>query len=172
MSISKDESIVTQVSAKIAADLTNKNLPLGERLAEYSELFDGVQDLLFRKHGFTTTMLAIAEAFPNSTAVPADAGQGYAGDPYSQPFGDADRNQQGGQSSQGYHPQPANATFGVRIKGDQYGPIPEWLFTAAQEAGVTEVYDNRNQLAENGKRPWFRSTQGGRDAAAFWPPKS
>jgi hypothetical protein len=182
VSINKDESIVTQVAAKIASELTDKNLPVGERLAEYSTLFDGVQDLLFSKHGFTATMQAIAQAFPNSTAVPADAGQGYAGDAYSQPFGDADRTIQGGQQTtyaqagqvqQQYAPQPvANATMGIRIKGDQFGPIPNWLFEDAAKVGVTEVYDNRGSLGENPRRPWFKSTSGGQDAPAFWPPKN
>ena len=59
---------------------------------------------------------------------------------------------------------------GVYVKGIQHGPLPEWLIFAAFEAGVSDVYDNRDQVAGT-KRPWFKATTGGKDAKAFWPPK-
>jgi hypothetical protein len=57
---------------------------------------------------------------------------------------------------------------GVSIKGDQWGPIPDWLVLEAAQSGVTQVWDNRNQLAANPKRPWFKDVNGDK---AFWAPK-
>jgi hypothetical protein len=57
---------------------------------------------------------------------------------------------------------------GVTIKGDQWGPIPDWLVLEAAQAGVTQVWDNRNQLSQNPKRPWFKDANGDK---AFWAPK-
>ena len=57
---------------------------------------------------------------------------------------------------------------GVSIKGDQWGPIPDWLVVEAAQAGVSQVWDNRNQLAANPKRPWFKDVNGDK---AFWAPK-
>ncbi len=57
---------------------------------------------------------------------------------------------------------------GVTIKGDQWGPIPDWLVLEAAQAGVTQVWDNRNGLAANPKRPWFKDVNGDK---AFWAPK-
>jgi hypothetical protein len=57
---------------------------------------------------------------------------------------------------------------GVTIKGDQWGPIPDWLVLEAAQAGVIQVWDNRNQLAANPKRPWFKDVNGDK---AFWAPK-
>ena len=59
---------------------------------------------------------------------------------------------------------------GVTVKGKQHGPLPDWLALEAFQAGVTEVYDNRDQVAGT-KRPWFKATEGGKDAKAFWPPR-
>ena len=59
---------------------------------------------------------------------------------------------------------------GVSVKGNQFGELPDWLFLDAFQAGVTEVYDNRDQVAGT-NRPWFKATTGGKDAKAFWPPR-
>ena len=59
---------------------------------------------------------------------------------------------------------------GVTVRGTQHGPLPDWLVLDAFQAGVSEVYDNRDQVAGT-KRPWFKATTGGKDAKAFWPPK-
>lgn len=63
----------------------------------------------------------------------------------------------------------SNGMFTLSIKGEQHGPIPDWAVAKAAENGVTEVWDNRNKLAENPKYPWFKST--GSDKTPFWPPK-
>ena len=60
---------------------------------------------------------------------------------------------------------------GVKIKGIQHGPIPDWLVLEAFQAGVTEVYDNRADVLDNPKRPWFKATTGGKEAKAFWAPR-
>jgi hypothetical protein len=67
-------------------------------------------------------------------------------------------------------PSPMAEANGVRVRGNQFGELPDWLVLDAFQAGVTEVYDNRDQVAGT-KRPWFKATTGGKDAKAFWPPK-
>jgi hypothetical protein len=59
---------------------------------------------------------------------------------------------------------------GIKVRGTQHGALPDWLVLDAFQAGVSEVYDNRDQVAGT-KRPWFKATTGGKDAKAFWPPK-
>jgi hypothetical protein len=59
--------------------------------------------------------------------------------------------------------------FQVSVKGQQHGPIPAWLHEEARAAGISEVWDNRDRLQENNKRPWFRATSGDK---AFWPPRN
>jgi hypothetical protein len=56
---------------------------------------------------------------------------------------------------------------GVTIKGNQYGDIPDWLVLEAFQAGVTQVWDNRDKVAGT-KRPWFKDVNGDK---AFWPPR-
>lgn len=56
---------------------------------------------------------------------------------------------------------------GVSIKGNQYGDIPDWLVLEAFQAGVTQVWDNRDKVAGT-KRPWFKDVNGDK---AFWPPR-
>jgi hypothetical protein len=56
---------------------------------------------------------------------------------------------------------------GVSVKGNQYGDIPDWLVLEAFQAGVTQVWDNRDKVAGT-KRPWFKDVNGDK---AFWPPR-
>lgn len=56
---------------------------------------------------------------------------------------------------------------GVTVKGNQYGDIPDWLVLEAVQAGVTQVWDNRDKVAGT-KRPWFKDVNGDK---AFWPPR-
>jgi hypothetical protein len=56
----------------------------------------------------------------------------------------------------------------VRVKGKQHGDIPAWLSAECAKKGVTEVWDNRDGLTVNPKRPWFKSTTSN---DAFWAPK-
>jgi hypothetical protein len=68
------------------------------------------------------------------------------------------------------HPDSMASANGVTVRGNQFGELPDWLVLEAVQAGVTEVYDNRDQVAGT-KRPWFKATTGGKDAKAFWPPR-
>lgn len=58
---------------------------------------------------------------------------------------------------------------GVQIKGKVHGDMPAWLITAASAKGVSSVWDERDKLSQNPKRPWFRSTEN--KDVCFWPPK-
>lgn len=139
--VSKDQSIVIQVAAKIAAELTPKTDDVNANIVAFSQAFDATRELILGVHGFnesTTTTQAtpqqevamVQSAFPNAT--------------------------------------PSGAGFSVRIKGKQHGPIPEWLPAMCQAKGVTEVWDNRDGLSVNPKRPWFKSTT---SEDAFWAPR-
>jgi hypothetical protein len=68
------------------------------------------------------------------------------------------------------HPDSLASANGVTVKGSQFGELPDWLVLEAVQAGVSTVWDNRDQVAGT-KRPWFKATEGGKDAKAFWPPK-
>jgi hypothetical protein len=62
-----------------------------------------------------------------------------------------------------------NTSAGVSVKGQQHGPLPEWLIKACKRDGVTLVYDNRDGLAANPKRPSFKAVDAEK---AYWPPRS
>jgi hypothetical protein len=128
----KDKSIIKQVAAKIAADLTiNK-----ASIAEFADNLDAVTELLmdsiYGGAGASTTTsdeANIVRAFPTAT----------------------------------------EQEFSVKVRNDQQGPLPSWLISACRRAGVTEVYDNRADLAANPKRPWFKAVND--KEKAYWPPK-
>jgi hypothetical protein len=56
---------------------------------------------------------------------------------------------------------------GISVKGNQFGPLPDWLVLEAAQAGVSQVWDNRDKVAGT-KRPWFKDVNGDK---AFWPPR-
>ena len=66
---------------------------------------------------------------------------------------------------------PKPQSSGLRVIGKQHGDLPDWIFKDAADAGVTKIFDNRDGLEENPKRPWFKDADGGRNGKAFWPPK-
>lgn len=156
----KDRSIATQVAFKgaidlaVAIDLDLAN-PAGQ--AQFEESFSYLTESLFK--AITSQLSAVEQMaqviqgqFPGSQVV-----SGPAADQYAQPS----------------YTQPGPPQFTLTVKGDQHGPLPDWLFEQAASKGVTEVYDNRLDAMQNPdkKRPWFRATTGGRDAPAFWPPR-
>jgi hypothetical protein len=158
MAISKDESIITQVAAKIAADLTPDSPDVNARISDWSIAFDAVRDALFDAHsimvqsGPSAAAVIINDVFPNT-------------EPVAQP-----------QFQPQYSPAPqAPTNMTVQVKGTQHGPLPDWLASAAAKAGVTSVWDNRDGLAQNPKRPWFKAADGTKDGrgqdVAFWPPR-
>lgn len=142
MSYTKDMSIVAQVAAKIAGDLT---VATNGGVVEWIDNYEAVRDQLFKDHGFTATQA--------THAVLARAQQAYTQSQAEQAI------------TREFNAQPV----GVTVKGDQHGPLPTWFVEAAASAGVTEVWDNRDKLAENAKRPWFKEVGG--NEKPFWPPK-
>ena len=163
--ISKDESIITQVAAKIAAELATSVKPDSIELAtaDWAIAFDIVRDTIFASvngnpvvtsavpnHLPDIAMQQVQDVFPTATMAPA-----------AQP--------QYPQAQQA----PTNMT--VQVKGTQHGELPDWLTAQCAAAGVTQVWDNRDGLAQNPKRPWFKAADGTKNARgddmAFWPPR-
>lgn len=146
--VSKDQSIILQVAGKIAADLTNKHEDINQTITNWSIAFDAVSDALL-----TTMGMNIATA----TQTEAMVVEAFGGTVVTQP-------------APVYAPTQPVATggFQVRIKGQQHGPIPEWLHSECAKVGVTEVWDNRDGLSANPKRPWFKAVSGDK---AFWAPR-
>ena len=144
--VSKDQSIILQVAGKIAADLTNKHEDISQTITDWSIAFDAVSDALLTTMGMTINSSnpeqMVMDAF-GAVAVPV-------------------------QSTPAPVQTPTSGGFQVRIKGQQHGPIPEWLHTECAKVGVTEVWDNRDGLSANPKRPWFKAVQGDK---AFWAPR-
>jgi hypothetical protein len=62
---------------------------------------------------------------------------------------------------------PSAKVDGVTVKGNQFGDLPDWIILEASQAGVTQVWDNRDKVAGT-KRPWFKDVNGDK---AFWPPR-
>lgn len=152
--ISKDQSIIMQVAAKIAADLVNTTT-LPERnvdvvQATFLSHFDVVNEALQRANG----MSLLQEAFPDATVETITATNGDAKPTIQQA------------------PITKAAVTTVRIAGKQHGDLPNWLLAACQKAGVSRVWDNRDQ-AVGTKRPWFKQADAvdGQEPIAFWPPK-
>ena len=136
----KDKAIITQVCAKIAADLTDKTKEVDTRLSEYAVLFSTIKDIVFDEIFGDTS--AAQETTTNNVVQMVQSS-----------FAGSEAVSSGGS---------------VSIKGTTHGPIPEWLIKACKRDGVTEVWDNRDGLAENPKRPSFRATSGEK---SYWPPR-
>lgn len=152
--ITKDQSIIMQVAAKIASELTNTtNLP--DRNADtvqatFLSHFDVVNEALQKANG----MSLLQEAFPEAvvetiTSTNADARP----------------------TIQAAAPIKPSVTT-IKIAGKQHGDLPNWLIAACQKAGVGRVWDNRDQ-AVGTKRPWFKQADAvdGQEPIAFWPPR-
>ena len=136
----KDKAIITQVCAKIAADLTDKTKEMDARLSEYAVLFSTIKDIVFDEIFGDTSA---AQEVPTNNVVQM-VQTSFTGSETVSKVGD------------------------VQIKGTTHGPVPEWLIKACKRDGVTEVWDNRDGLAENPKRPSFRATSGEK---SYWPPR-
>ena len=146
MTISKDQSIIMQVAAKIAADLTHRGPDTDANVVAWVGAYEAVVEVMLNSQGMT---VADSSAPVQQAPIPQTRDEQVltASFPTASPSG-------GG--------------FQVRIKGKQHGPVPEWLAEACLSKGVTEVWDNRDGLAANPKRPWFKATNGN---DAFWPPR-
>lgn len=143
--ISKDQSIVTQVAAKIAAELIIKTEDTSKNISEWLQAFDAVNEALMKAHATEV----IKGAFPSATDVTT-----------ARPTFTATTT--------------TNSNGGVAVAGTQHGDLPSWLLSACAKAGVTKVWDNRD-TAVGTKRPWFKSADGTMsdkgEPVAFWPPK-
>jgi hypothetical protein len=151
MTIDRDSSIVAQVAAKAAVEVSiAKSETLEETLTNFSVAFNYIRNEMFEVIGcqpLAGMTVALEQAFPNShtlTVAQAAAPQRDLA-PVAAPQGT------------------------VRVVGTQHGELPSWLFTAAAQSGTTKVYDNRDGLAQNAKRPWFKDADN--KEVAFWPPR-
>jgi hypothetical protein len=143
MALDRDMSILTQVAFKGAIEVfRDSDLTDPEMQAAFASTFSFLTSALFD---------AVAVAAPIATAAPQPAP---AADPAAlihQAF-----------------PGTTETNAIVTVKGQQHGPLPQWLIEQAAAKGVFEVWDNRNTANAQNKRPWFKATSGD---VAFWPPR-
>jgi hypothetical protein len=132
----KDQAIITQVAAKIAADLTIS----GKSVADFTATFLDIKDVLFD--------VIYGESAPTQTLT-------------SEPAQVA--------AMQQTFPQATQQNFAVAVAGKQHGDLPNWLIDACKKDGITKVYDNRDGLSANPKRPWFKAVDD--KEKAYWPPR-
>jgi hypothetical protein len=144
--MNKDQSIITQVAAKIAADLTPPHDDVNTRIASWLDAFDAVREALFNAHGDSINTSAPQATSTTSTAQMTEQTMIQQAFPTAQPM-----------------------SHEVRVKGTQHGPLPEWLIVACKRDNVSEVWDNRDSIAANPKRPWFKATSGDK---AYWQPRN
>ncbi len=154
----RDKNILTQVAFKGAVEVataSNLDVTSDDGYAKFEAIVSNLTESLFSS---VRAQLNVPSAAPTVSAPAAQSANYQSTDAAAAAM------------TQAF---PATETVGyqLRIKGDAHGPIPPWLIGEAQAAGVTEVWDNRNDLGAKGNRPHFKSTSGGQDAQAFWPPK-
>jgi hypothetical protein len=142
--VSKDQSIIMQVAAKIASELTPKGDDVNANIVAFNEAYEAVCEIILTSQGLSNTQPVAPQSAPAPQVTDEQL--------FTQSFPEA---------------KPTSG-FSVRIKGKQHGPIPEWLNEQCAMKGVTEVWDNRDGLQANPKRPWFKSTT---TNDAFWAPK-
>ena len=73
-----------------------------------------------------------------------------------------------GENIKALFPDAQEVTGDVTVKGTQHGELPSWLYGECASRGITMVYDNRDGLAANPKRPWFKCVDTG---TGMWAPK-
>ena len=148
----KDRAIITQVCAKIASELTDKTTDVDTRLGEFATLFSSINEIMMDTiYGGTTNSQAVQQ----NTAVISMLKQELGAEEVQAPAKSFSSS--------------SSSTGTVTVKGTQHGPLPDWLIKACKRDGVTVVYDNRDGLAENPKRPSFRAVDAEK---AYWPPRA
>ena len=148
----KDRAIITQVCAKIASELTDKTTDVDTRLGEFATLFSSINEIMMDTiYGGTTNSQAVQQNTAVITMLKQELGAEEVQVPAKQ-FSSS-----------------SSSTGTVTVKGTQHGPLPDWLIKACKRDGVTVVYDNRDGLAENPKRPSFRAVDAEK---AYWPPRA
>lgn len=126
--IDKDKSIITQVAAKIAADLTDTTgMNVDEKVNQFALIFTEIKDILL------DSIYSGQSATTTSTTSSGEA------------------------SIKAHFPEATQVISSLSVKNDQQGPLPQWLLDACARDGVTEVYDNRADLSTNPRRPWFKA---------------
>jgi hypothetical protein len=138
----KDRAIITQVCAKIAADLTDKSTGVDERLGEFTTLFSSITEIIMEQ------IYGGEESQTQNNNIIQMAKDTFNADEVNTPM--------------------SGSSGTVTVKGLQHGPLPEWLIKACKRDGVTTVYDNRDGLAANPKRPSFKAVDAEK---AYWPPR-
>jgi hypothetical protein len=145
--MNKDKAIITQVAAKIAADLIIKSEDIEATCADWNLAFSYVNDKLQEATGMSeeANLASAVKAFN------AEVSSTPASDRPTVPF---------------------KMSGSLQIAGKQHGDLPNWLVSACQKAGVGKVWDNRD-TAVGTRRPWFKQADAveGQEPAAFWPPK-
>jgi hypothetical protein len=153
-----NDAIVTQTAAKIASELVAsiKHENLEQVMQDWEEAFSAINDSIFSKIGLGKQR----EPFPVTSGrnIPVVKSR-------EEIVGAMDAVKAG---------RPVSTMKGkdvpqVRIVGKVHGEVPAWLHRAAAKAGVTEVWDNRESLKDNPKRPWFVSADDNK--TPFWAPK-
>lgn len=134
----KDRTIISQVAAKLAAHLTNPNQPVDDRLSEWAVLYGQIDDILMERIGMT------AAQQQNNNVIEMVKATFNATEVTTPQVG------------------------AVQVKGKQHGDLPDWLIKACARDGVASVWDNRDGLSVNPKRPWFKAVDGDK---AYWPPR-
>lgn len=143
----KDRAIITQVCAKIAADLTDKSVGVDERIGEFATLFSSVNDIIM-----DTIYGDSASASKQNANVVAMVKDAFNGEEVEVASASS-----------------ASDSGSLTVVGKQHGALPDWLIKACKRDGVTKVYDNRDGLAANAKRPHFKAVDAEK---AYWPPRS
>lgn len=141
-----NQSIITQVAAKIASELVPKTDNLENNILMWNDAFDAVTEALFAKVG--DDVLTAPQTVTSTTTYTAPSSQEAM--------------------LQNAFPTGSVSSMNIRVRGEQHGPLPEWLATACAKDGVGEVWDNRDKLSINPKRPWFKSTTSDK---AYWAPR-
>jgi hypothetical protein len=139
----KDKAIITQVCAKIAADMTDKTKAVDERIGEFATLFSSITEMLMEEIYGSNTLQE------SNARIVSMVQQTFNAEEVTKPS--------------------TTSTGAVQIAGQQHGEIPDWLIKACKRDGVTKVYDNRDGLAQNPKRPWFKAVDD--KEKAYWPPR-
>ena len=143
----KDRAIITQVCAKIASDMTDKTKDVDTRISEFAVLFSTVTDILIESiYGESTQAAAIAQ---NNNVVQMIK-ESFSG-------------------STEVSSEQSKSSGSLKIVGKQHGDIPDWLIKACKRDGVDKVYDNRDGLEANAKRPHFKAVEAEK---AYWPPRA
>lgn len=127
----KDKSIITQVAAKIAADMIPKTDDMTSNLSAFATATVDIRDILFDLIGGASAPVSDESTLRNSF--------------------------------------PTASEVSLQVVGSQHGDLPDWLVNACRKDGISRIYDNRDGLAQNPKRPWFKAVDD--KEKAYWPPR-